>query len=68
MAKSISVEIEGAHVEHVLAALTERKDLLNKTGADLLKKKLGDAAKPVFAAVEYLSKLHEHITDTYNAR
>lgn len=65
--KSFTVNIEAEHVEDVIAAVQDRKATLDKVGADLLKKKCGEAATPVFAAVKYLGELEGHIREQFNS-
>ena len=64
--KTISLEINPDFIEDVAAALTDRKTDLDKVLTNLLKKKLGDAAKPVVAAIKYLGDLESALREEFN--
>jgi hypothetical protein len=65
--KSFTIQIDSTRVEDVLEALLERKSSLDKIASNLLKRKVQDAAKPVFEKIEYLGLLVEHVRSQFNS-
>lgn len=65
MAK-VTIQIEEEHIEEVFQAIKDRKESLEKVGANLLRRKLGDASKPVFDTVKFLTVFGDDLRTKFN--
>lgn len=66
MAKPFKVEFAADESEILIQALEDRKQFLNDNGTALLKKKLGEAAKPLFDGGKRIEDLVERVRDAFN--
>lgn len=66
MAKEFSIKLSGKEAELMLEAIDHRKAFLDDTASGLLKKKLGDAAKPLFDAIGVMTAFADRVRTEYN--
>jgi hypothetical protein len=66
MAKDFKVEFSADESELVIQALEDRKVFLNDNGASLLKKKLGEAATPLFKGAKKIEEIIERVREAFN--
>ncbi len=64
--KNIQIDVSGDECGMLVEAIGDRVSFLNDTAAGLLKKKLPEAAEPLYKAAQTLKDVSERVRERFN--